>query len=79
MKKITKYQDLRNDPRTTWSLTDIGITPVVVAATGLMKKNPESCPEAIPGPPSAHEVQTAAVKGTVAVLKRALGYTANTA
>ncbi len=31
------------------------------------------------GPPSDHEVQTAAVKGTVAVLKRALGYTANTA
>ena len=32
-KKITKYQDLKNDLRTTWELDDIEILPVVIGAT----------------------------------------------
>ena len=75
--KITKYQDLKNDLRTTWSLKNIDIIPVVVGATGLIKKNLNSYLEAIPGRPKAQEVQIAAIKGTVTILKRALGYRAN--
>ena len=37
--KITKYQDLKNDLKQTWSLKEISIIPVVVGATGLVKKN----------------------------------------
>ena len=77
--KITKYQDLKNDLRTTWKLKDSSIIPVVVGATGLIKKNLNSYLEAIPGQPSLQEVQIAAIKGTVTILKRALGYSANKA
>ena len=37
--KLNKYQDLKNDLRTTWELEDICIIPVVVGATGLVKAN----------------------------------------
>ena len=75
--KVNKHQDLKNDLRTTWSLKDIEIIPVAVGATGLMKKNLKKYLEKIPGSPSAYEVQIAAIKGTVTILKRALGYKAN--
>ena len=77
--KIAKYQDLQSDLRTTWSLKEIDIIPVVVGATGLMKNNLKNYLESIPGSPSAQEVQIAAIKGTVTILKRALGYKANNA
>ena len=50
--------------------------PVVVRATGLMKTNLKKYLEAIPGCPSLHEVQLGAIKGTISILKRALGYRA---
>ena len=75
--KITKYQELKNDLRTTWSLKEIEIIPVVVGATGLMKKSLKKYLERIPGKPSPQEVQIAAVKGTVTILKRALGYSSS--
>ena len=42
-------------------------------ATGHMKKNLKNYLESIPGNPSAQEVQTAATKGTVTILKIAPG------
>ena len=75
--KITKYQDLKNDLRRTWSLKDIDIIPVVVGATGLVTKNLKNYLEAIPGRPSIQEAQMGAIKGTVTILKRALGYSEN--
>ena len=77
--KITKYQDLKYDLKRTWALKEIDIIPVVIGATGLMKGNLKNYLEAIPGHPSAHEVQIAAIKGTVTILKRALGYSASQA
>ena len=77
--KREKYEDLKNHLRTAWSLKESFITPVVVGATGLMKKNLKNCLELIPGNPSAQEVQIAAVKGTITILKRALGYSASNA
>ena len=77
--KIAKYQDLQSDLRRTWSLKEIYIIPVVVGATGLMKNNLKNYLESIPGSPVAQEVQIAAIKGTVTILKRALGYKASNA
>ena len=71
--KITKYQDLKNDLKQTWSLKEISIIPVVVGATGLVKKTLKTYLNTIPGKPSCYEIQIAAIKGTTSILKRALG------
>ena len=71
--KITKYQDLKNDLKSTWALKEIEIIPVVVRATGLIEKSLKQYLQAIPSSPSMYEVQIAAIKGTVNILKRALG------
>ena len=76
-KKKSKYQDLQYDLKSTWNLRDIQIIPVVIGATGLMKNNLKNYLLSIPGCPTAYEVQIAAIKGTVSVLKRALGFQAN--
>ena len=39
-----------------------------------MKKNFKKYLESIPGNPSAQEIQTIALKGTVRILKRSLGW-----
>ena len=75
--KISKYQELKSDLRTTWSLKYIDIIPVVVGATGLLKTNLNNYLENIPGSPSAQQIQKLAVKGSVTILKRTLAYKAN--
>ena len=72
-KKISKYQDLKNDLRDTWELLDIEILPVVVGATGLLKDNFREILKRIPGSPGVEETQLQAIKGTITLLKRALG------
>ena len=58
-------------------MKEIDIIPVIIGATGLMKKNLKNYLDSIPGQPSCYEVQVAAIKGTRAILKRTLGYHAN--
>ena len=72
--KLNKYQDLKSDLRDVWDLKDIDIIPVVVGATGLVKNNLAAYLASIPGSPRLEEVQLNAIKGTVKVLKRALGH-----
>ena len=72
--KHNKYQDLMNDLRKTWSLSDVEIIPVVIGATGLIKNNLKQHFSCIPGNPSVEEVQLAAIKGSITVIKRALGH-----
>ena len=72
--KKTKYQPLQEDLRATWVLRDIEVIPVVVGSTGLLKKNLQNYLDKIPGKPNIREVQISAIKGTVTVLKRALGH-----
>ena len=72
--KNNKYQDLKNDLRTTWGLTNIELIPVVVGATGLVKNNLSDHLQAIIGKPDIEEVQLAAIKGTITILKRALSH-----
>ena len=59
--KLMKYQDLKNDLRTTWELEDICIIPVVVGATGLVMTNLQNYLKSIPGTPSCDEVQLSAI------------------
>ena len=39
IKKMTKYQDLKNEVKRTWKLNRSEIVPVIIGATGMMKKN----------------------------------------
>lgn len=55
------------DLRRKRNLKEISIIPVMIGATGLMKKN---FLVSIPGDPSAREIQTIALKGTVRILKK---------
>ena len=67
---MTKYQNLKSDLRATWLLKEIEIIPLVIGATGLVKKNFNNYIESIPGSPNAREIQSAAINGTVTILER---------
>ena len=71
--KVTKYQDLKFALKEEWDLKQIDIIPVIIGATGLMKDSLEKYLSSIPGNPNKYEVQTAAIRGTVSILKRVLG------
>ena len=72
--KVTKYQGLMYDMKRNWNLREISIIPVIIGATGLMKKNFKKYLSSIPGKPSSREIQIIALKGTAGILKRALGW-----
>ena len=73
--KITKYQDLKFALKEEWDLKSIDVIPVIVGATGLMKDNLQQYLDSIPGKPKKYQVQVAAIRGTVSLLKRCLGAT----
>ena len=73
--KVTKYQQLRYDVMRNWQLKDVQVIPVIVGATGLVKKNLKDYLSKIPGTPKIEEVQLSALKGTISILKKALGCT----
>ena len=72
--KVTKYQGLMYDMKRNWNLREISIIPVIIGATGLMKKNFKKYLASVPGNPRASEIQIIALKGTARILKRALGW-----
>ena len=55
------------------TLTSMMMIPVIVGATGIMKDKLQSYLDNIPGKPDKYQVQIAAIRGTVSLLKRALG------
>ena len=73
--KVTKYQHLKNDLRDTWNLKEAEVIPVVVGATGVMKTSLKKYLDMIPGKPTTREVQSAAIRGTISLLKTVLGST----
>ena len=54
-------------------MKELAVIPVIVGATGIMKDNLQSYLDNIPGKPDKYQVQVAAIRGTVSLLKRALG------
>ena len=71
--KINKYQQLKWDMKRNWKLTEVDIIPIIIGATGLYKTNLKTYSESIPGIPALQEMQLCAIKGTIKILKRALG------
>ena len=55
--------------RRTYGLSEIELIPVVIGATGLVKNNLKGHLQ-----PNPEEVQLAAIKGTIRILKRALSH-----
>ena len=55
-------------------MSEIELIPVVIGATGLVKNNLKGHLQAIIGQPNPEEVQLAAIKGTIRILKRALSH-----
>ena len=70
--KVTKYQDLKYVLKESWNISYNEVIPVVVGATGMMKKNLQGYLEINTGNLQRPEVQEAAMRGTVSILKRAL-------
>ena len=71
--KVVKYQELKNDIADTYHLQPVDVIPVVIGATGLMKKNLQKYLQLIPGRTTSLELQIEVVRETVSLLKRALG------
>ena len=71
--KVIKYQDIKNDIKNLLRLDEVQVIPIVIGATGVIKRNLHSYLESIPAPITVLELQSEAVRGSVSILKRALG------
>ena len=66
MRKMIKYQDLKNEVKRSWKLKNVKVVP-------MMKKNLTEILKTIPGNITTNKLQLEAVQGSVTILKRALG------
>ena len=73
IKKMTKYQDLKNEVKRAWKLKNAKVVPVIVGATGMMTKNLTEILKTIPGNITTNELQLEGIWGKVTIFKRALG------
>ena len=73
MEKVRKYQDLKNDIKDTYRYEPIDIIPIVIGATGTMKRNLQRYIQLLPCKVTSLELQIEVVRETVSMLKRALG------
>ena len=72
IRKMTKYQDLKNEVKRTWKLKSIDIVPVIIIAMVVIQKNLTEILKAIPGNITSNELQMEAVQDSVIILKRTL-------
>ena len=72
--KKTKYLPLMEDLKSSWKLHRIDIIPIIVGATGVVKKNLKDFCAKIPGNPAVLELQIAAILGSKTILKRTLSH-----
>ena len=49
IKKMTKYQDLKNEVKRFWKLNNAKVAPVIVGAMGMMTRNLTEILKTIPG------------------------------
>ena len=73
IRKITKYQDLKNKVKWMRKLKKAEIVPVILGATEMEKKPRTEYLKIIPGNITTNELQVEDVRGSVKILKRALG------
>ena len=73
IRKMTKYQDLKNEVKRTWKLKKTEIVAVIVIATGMIKKTITENLKIILGNITTNELQVEVVGGSVKILKRAFG------
>ena len=66
--KISKYKDLEIEIQKMWHLKAI-VIPVVVGASGMIKKKIEDHIKRIPGNPCLQELQEIVLKGTAHLLR----------
>jgi len=71
--KVVKYQDLKNDISDTYNLQPVDIVPIVIGATGVMKRNLQNYIKLLPCKLTSLELQIEVVRETVSMLKRTLG------
>ena len=71
--KVTKYQDLKNDIKDTYRYEPVDIIPIVIGATGTMKRNLQHYIQLLPCKVTSLELQIEVIRETVSMLKRALG------
>ena len=57
IKKTNKYQDLKNEFKRSWKLKSINIVPVIIGATGIVKKNLTEILKTIPGNITTNKLQ----------------------
>jgi hypothetical protein len=67
-----KYQQLCEDLKRTWKLKEIEVIPIIVGATGMVKRKLTECLKKIHPDLKMGQVQVEALRGTVTILKRAL-------
>ena len=72
--KHNKYQYLKHNLRDTWDLEEIETILLIIGATCLVKKNISEHLNNISGNPQQPEVQLSTIKGTISIIKRALGH-----
>ena len=73
IRKMRKYQDLKNEVKRTWKLKKAEIVPLIVRARVIIKKTLTEYLKIIPGTITPNELQVEAVRGSLKILKRALG------
>ena len=73
IKKMTKYQNLKNEIKRSWKMRSVEISPVIIGATGIIKKKLTKILKIISGNITTNELQLEVVRGSVTILKRALG------
>uniref|UniRef100_A0A8C4QGM7 C2H2-type domain-containing protein n=1 Tax=Eptatretus burgeri TaxID=7764 RepID=A0A8C4QGM7_EPTBU len=73
IRKMTKYQDFKEVVNMTWKLKKAEILPVIVGASGMINKTLTEYLKIIPGNITTNGLQVEAVRGSVKILKRALG------
>ena len=71
---MTKYQDVKHELKISWKLKNAKVVSVMMKnLPEMMKKNLKEILKTIPGKITTNERQLEAVRGSVIILKRALG------
>ena len=68
IRKMTKYQDLKNEVKRMWKLKKAEIVPVIAGATGIIKETLTEYLKIIPGNITTNELQLEALRGSVKIL-----------